>query len=426
MVGKTKNKDKSITETHINTRVEEKSVMTHRIGNSEVKVISGDICKSKCEVIVSSDDSRLSQGGGVSRAIALAGGKDIRRQIDSLTPVDLGDVAVTTAGNLPQKYIFHAVTIDLERPRVVDGDLQDFIVRNSVKRCLQLMSALKLSSIAFPIVGAGIAGIPAERAGRRMAEIFVEELGRMNRGLSVELWIFGVSTDLADSIFCDITGARTKRLISSDWVDNAVPVGARVAGAAGAAIVFGGLMGAVSPSLAIGGAVMKYFQRRTKKQEETGSVTAQMEDETKVFPDDDLTREVFISYSREDSKEADWICKVLSTAGISYWRDVDGTYSGQNFKGVIVSAIRAVHTVLFLSSKKSNASDNVVGEIGAALHFRKRIVPIRLDAAEYHDNLLMDMLYLDNIDVRALGREKSAEKIRKVVLLNRANSDFSR
>ena len=56
-------------------------MMTHRIGNSEVKVISGDICESKCEVIVSSDDSRLTQGGGVSRAIARAGGADIRRQI---------------------------------------------------------------------------------------------------------------------------------------------------------------------------------------------------------------------------------------------------------------------------------------------------------------------------------------------------------
>ena len=389
--------------------------MIHRIGNSEIKVISGDICESKCDVIVSSDDSRLSQGGGVSRAIARAGGDDIRRQIANLAPVDLGDVAVTTAGNLPQKYIFHAVTIDKEKSRVIDKDLQDFIVRNSVKRCFQLMSILKLSSIAFPIVGAGVAGIPTERVGRRMVEIFVEELGRINRGLLVELWIFGVSTDLADSIFCDITGASRNELISSDWVDNAAPgiVGAAVA--AGAAIAAGGL---ASQALAIGGAVVKYFKGRSKKQKE--------ENGNKMSPDDATKDEVFISYSREDSKEADWICKSLSAAGISYWRDVDGTYSGQDFKCVIVNAIRAAHTVLFLSSKKSNASTYVVGEIGAALHFRKHIVPIRLDAAEYHDNLLMDMLYLDNIDVRALGREQSAEKIRKAVLLNRANSDFSR
>lgn len=408
--------------------------MIHRIGNSEVKVISGDICESKCEVIVSSDDSRLSQGGGVSRAIALAGGKDIRRQIANLTPVDLGDVAVTTAGNLPQKYIFHAVTIDLEKSRVIDEALQDFIVRNSVRRCFQLTSVLKLSSIAFPIVGAGVAGIPAERAGRRMAEIFAEELGRMNRGLSVELWIFGVSTELADSIFCDIIATKKKEvgLLSSALIDKkastevAGAVGiASVAGIASWGVAAGGLAAVFVHALAIGGAVAKYFKGKSKKQNERDLIARQVSHENRVSPDDDSTCEVFISYSREDSKDADWICEVLSEAGISYWRDVDGTYSGQNFKGVIVNAIRAVHTVLFLSSKKSNASDNVVGEIGAALYFRKRIVPIRLDAADYHDNLLMDLLYLDNIDVRALGREMSAEKIRKVVLLNRANSDFT-
>ncbi len=411
--------------THTSKRVEEKLAMTHRIGNSEVKVISGDICESKCEVIVSSDDSRLSQGGGVSHAIALAGGKDISRQIANLTPVDLGDVAVTTAGKLPQKYIFHAVTIDLEKSRVIDEDLQDFIVRNSVRRCLQLMSVLKLSSIAFPIIGGGTAGIPAKRAGRRMAETFAEELRRMNRGLSVELWILGVPTDFADSIFCDITGSSKKGggLLSSALIDNASSGIAGTAAITSVAAAAGGLAGAFIPTLSICGAVMKYFKGKSRKQKDRDSVAARLERENGVSPDDGSTCEVFISYSRDDSKAADWICKVLSTAGISYWRDVDGTYSGQNFKGVIVSAIRAAHTVLFLSSKSSNASDNVVGEIGAALYFRKRIVPIRLDTAEYHDNLLMDMLYLDNIDVNILGRRKAAEKIRKVVLLNRVNSD---
>ena len=374
-------------------------MMTHRIGNSEVKVISGDICESKCEVIVSSDDSRLTQGGGVSRAIACAGGDDIRRQIASLIPVDLGDVAVTTAGKLPQKYIFHAVTIDLEKSRTIDEGLQDFIVRNSVRRCFQLMSVLKLSSIAFPIVGGGVAGIPAAHVVRRMAEVFVEELGRMNRGLSVEFWFWASPTSLADSIFGEITcqGNKKLQLLSS--------------------VLIGALPG-------IGFLAAECVKRKMKKRDGRCLDVSTQIDGNIDPPIDGSIREVFISYSREDTKAADWICKVLSSAGISYWRDVDGTYSGQNFKGVIVEAIRMAHTVLFLSSRNSNASENVVGEIGAALHFRKRIVPIKLDAAEYHDNLLMDMLYLDNIDVNVLGRAKSAEKIQKVVLLNRANSDF--
>ncbi len=355
--------------------------MTHRIGNSEVKVIHGDICDSKCEVIVSSDDSRLSQGGGVSFAIARAGGRDIRRQAERLTPGDLGDVAVTTAGELPQKYIFHAVTIDFENYRTISAELQDFIVKNSVRRCFQLMAALNLSSIAFPVIGTGVAGIPVERAGRRMAETFVEELGRMNRGLSVELWIFMELPSFAYSFSRELAkydGLRAG-LISSTLVDVAAS---------------------------------KAFA--------TGKTDA--EGKHSECPDDGSVREVFISYSRQDGNAADWICKVLGAAGISYWRDVDGIYSGQNYKGVIARAIRAAHTVFFLSSKSSNASDNVVGEIGAALHFRKHIVPIRLDASEYNDNILMDLLYLDHIDVESLGQEKASEKFCKVALLNRANS----
>ena len=356
--------------------------MTHRIGNSVVRVASGDICTSKCEVIVSSDDSHFTQGGGVSHAIACAGGWSIRDHAQKLIPVDLGDVAVTVAGNLPQKYIFHAVTIDCERFRVIDDELQDFIVRSTVRRCFQLMAVLKLSSIAFPVIGAGFANIPAERVCRRMAETFAEELGQMNRGLSVELWTLGVSSDLADSFICGIakTGSRQNgSLISSVLVDD--PLG----------------------------------------DEMSSAQVARMRDCDKCLSDGS-THEVFISYSRSDSDQADWICSILKSAGISYWRDVDGTYSGRNFKGVIARAIHDSHTVFFLSSRSSNESDNVVGEIGAAMHFRKNIVPVKLDDAEYHDNLLMDMLYLDHIDIKRLGREKAAEKMCKVVLLNRANS----
>ena len=358
-------------------------VIAHKIGNSEVKVVVGDICMSKCEVIVSSDDSRLSQGGGVSYMIAHSGGDDIQRHIKNLVPVDLGDVAVTTAGNLQQKYIFHAVTIDLEKTRIVDEALQDFIVRNSVRRCFQLVSMLKLSSIAFPVIGAGAAGIPVERACRRMAEMFVEELGKTNRGLSIELWLFDEAMDMADSILDDVVKSVTKH---------------------------------------VGQPFSMPMDNIPKVSEMQSSVSVISPEPYSECPDDGSSREVFICYSRKDDKMSDWVCGVLRAAGISYWRDVDGIYSGQNFKGVIVRAIRASHTVFFLSSKSSNASENVIGEVGAALHFGKHVVPIKLDATEYHDNLLLDMLNLDNIDVAYLGMARAADKICKVALLNRANS----
>ena len=401
--------------------------MKHVIANSSVEIISGNICDSKCEVIVSSDDSHLSQGGGVSMAIAKAGGDAIAAQIKNLIPVDLGDVAVTTAGELSQKYIFHAVTIDWNNyTRVEDEEMQDFIIRNSVSRCFQLLSMLKLSSIAFPIIGAGVAGIPGERAGRRMAEIFAEELGKTNRGIKVELWIYGLPTTLADSIFSGIANANNGKTLLSTALVNApavIATGDAAAVCSVGAIACGAAMGSIlsiSPIIA-GGA--KLAKKLFGKSDQPVVANRNMVDVAQnECPVDGTIREVFISYSRQDARCADWVCDVLNAAGISYWRDVDGTYSGQNYKGVIVRAIRSAHTVLFLSSKSSNASTNVVGEIGAALHFKKHVVPVKFDDAEYHDDLLLDMLNLDNIDVDYLGREKSAEKICKVVLLNRANS----
>ncbi|MDR0865420.1 MAG: toll/interleukin-1 receptor domain-containing protein [Candidatus Symbiothrix sp.] len=53
-----------------------------------------------------------------------------------------------------------------------------------------------------------------------------------------------------------------------------------------------------------------------------------------------MGHDVFISYSRRDTKVADEICKVLDEAGISYWIDRGGITSGEAFHAVIVQAIR--------------------------------------------------------------------------------------
>ena len=400
--------------------------MIYRIGNSAINVLQGDICHSKCEVLVSSDNSRLSQGGGVSFAIARAGGEDIRRQIKHLIPVNIGDVAITTAGRLPQKYIFHAVTIDLEQARTIDEELQDFIVRNSVRRCFQLMAALQLSSIAFPVVGAGSARIPVERAIRRMAETFAEELGKTNRGLSVELWLFDMPTDMVDAILGKVADSNRKSggLLSSELIADAINPAISFASVSGYAV--GSVVGALAlPGIGSLGTQVgtflakKFFDRKPKGTHVGNNARNALTEESL---EGGAPHEVFISYSRCDGEQADRICDVLQSKGISYWRDVDGTYSGQNFKGVIVRAIREAHTVFFLSSKDSNRSANVIGEVGAAVHFGKRVVPIKLDNAEYHDDLLLDLLNLDHIDINHPGWEKAAEKMCNVVFLNRANT----
>jgi O-acetyl-ADP-ribose deacetylase (regulator of RNase III) len=87
------------------------STRKYVIGNSSITVIFGDITKSSAEVIVSSDDYMLSMGGGVSRAIRNACGSQVWNDAVKMIPAKLGDVVITSAGDLDAKYIFHAITI---------------------------------------------------------------------------------------------------------------------------------------------------------------------------------------------------------------------------------------------------------------------------------------------------------------------------
>ena len=63
---------------------------TYRIGHSTLTLEFGDITKSEADVLVSSDDSYVTMGGGVSAAILRAGGEsilhDAAKKIPGKTP----------------------------------------------------------------------------------------------------------------------------------------------------------------------------------------------------------------------------------------------------------------------------------------------------------------------------------------------------
>src|SRR5207253_30332 len=86
---------------------------TYSVGKSTITVRFDDITTSRAEVPVSSDDTELTMGGGVSAAIARAAGAHLAVEARAkLVPARTGDVVVTQAGNLSAKYIFHIITME--------------------------------------------------------------------------------------------------------------------------------------------------------------------------------------------------------------------------------------------------------------------------------------------------------------------------
>ena len=172
---------------------------TFWIGRSHLIARIGSIVTSDAEVIVSSDDTTLRMGGGVSGAIrAEADEPALFAEIEKVRlgpEPELGSVVVTAAPGLRARYLFHAITLNLaeqSHPRgtrypLNDAEVTGLIVRRGVARSLELLETFGCRSIAFPVLGTGAAQIPYEIAIAEMVETLSSHLLRAHAPLTVEV-----------------------------------------------------------------------------------------------------------------------------------------------------------------------------------------------------------------------------------------------
>jgi len=156
------------------------------IGNSTFRIRYEDITKISADVLVSSDDCQLSMGGGVSASLLHAGGDGITQDARKHVPLELGGVAVTSAGRLHAKYIFHVVTIDYEKSAYATAGT----ISSATSRCLNLADALGVDSIAFPALGTGVAGVAFRAVAETMTRTIAEYLYGNTRLETVTLALF--------------------------------------------------------------------------------------------------------------------------------------------------------------------------------------------------------------------------------------------
>ncbi|GBD34469.1 O-acetyl-ADP-ribose deacetylase [bacterium HR35] len=125
-----------------------------------LQFIKGDITEIKADVIVNAANTELKHGGGVARAILLKGGKIIQEESDKIGWVDLGDFAITSAGNLKAKKIVHIPTIDYKNSKKISYSMLESVLIKVFSWCKEN----KMKSIALPLLGTGVVGLEKERA----------------------------------------------------------------------------------------------------------------------------------------------------------------------------------------------------------------------------------------------------------------------
>ena len=160
-----------------------------------VKIYQGDITNLVTDVIVSSDDNYLTMGGGVSQRIRQIGGKDIYREVRKLIPLSLGEVAVTTAGNLRARKIFHAVVIDFDESE----GLSDKVIQRLVHTCMKKANRYRFKSIAFPLLGTGAGRFPAKAVWEIMLGQIISDLSDKNQNI-IEVIICLYATKIVEEL----------------------------------------------------------------------------------------------------------------------------------------------------------------------------------------------------------------------------------
>ncbi|MDX9758341.1 MAG: macro domain-containing protein [Bacteroidota bacterium] len=145
-----------------------------------VEVVHGDLTEEQVDAIVNAANEHLDHGGGVAGAIVRRGGDSIQRESRSIGRVRTGNAAHTGAGDLPARYVIHAVGPIWDDGNSGEPELLASAIRNS----LALAETLGCTSIALPAISSGIFGVPKDIAAKiiiRTIRIFIDTRPRVLR-----------------------------------------------------------------------------------------------------------------------------------------------------------------------------------------------------------------------------------------------------
>lgn len=151
-----------------------------------LELLKADITEIQADAIVNAANTSLLGGGGVDGAIHRKGGKAILDECIQIRNKQggckTGEAVITTAGNLPSKYVIHTVG------PVWNGDKEEKskLLADCYKNSLNLAVENGIKTIAFPNISTGIYHFPKDKA----AEIAVKAVTNFERILEMEKVLF--------------------------------------------------------------------------------------------------------------------------------------------------------------------------------------------------------------------------------------------
>lgn len=134
--------------------------------HKKIELLQGDITRISADAIVNAANSSLMGGGGVDGATHRAGGptilEDCRKIVARQGGCKAGEAVITTAGNLPAKFVIHTVGPVWHGGNNGEPEKLSDCYKNS----LLLAKGNGCNIVAFPNISTGIYGYPKEAAAK--------------------------------------------------------------------------------------------------------------------------------------------------------------------------------------------------------------------------------------------------------------------
>lgn len=165
-----------------------------------LELLKTDITEIHVDAIVNAANTSLLGGGGVDGAIHRKGGKDILDECIQIRNrqggCKTGEAVITTAGNLPSKYVIHTVG------PVWNGDKEEKsqLLAHCYENSLNLAVENRIRTIAFPNISTGIYHFPKDKA----AQIAIKTVKDFGRITEIEKVIFVCFDDENYQIYKEI------------------------------------------------------------------------------------------------------------------------------------------------------------------------------------------------------------------------------
>jgi O-acetyl-ADP-ribose deacetylase len=169
-----------------------------RVGERVLVLLQGDITRLPADAIVNAANEALAGGGGVDGAIHRAGGPAIMADLEQRYGRNrrclTGNAVVSGAGDLPARWVIHAVG-----PRWSGGNIGEAkLLASAYRTALRLADEQGAKSVNVPAISTGIYGYPVEL----VVPVIIRALrGALERATNIERVGVVLFSDVAMSEF---------------------------------------------------------------------------------------------------------------------------------------------------------------------------------------------------------------------------------